>query len=436
VDRYWHVPHFEKMLYDQAQLVVSLVEAYQVSGDPDLAMKVRETCDYVLRDLGAPGGGIFSAEDADSEGKEGTFYLWTKAEIDQLLGDASAAFCAYYAIEPDGNADDPHGELTGKNVLHAVTTEEDVAQKLGKSPAAIQMLLAGAREKLFEARAKRPRPLRDEKILASWNGMMIGALARAHQVFGEPRWLDGARRAAAFIRDKMWDGQILRRRWADGETAGEGYLDDYANYASGLLDLYEADFDLGWLELAEAVAGRMVRLFHDEVDGGFFSSTGTDPTILLRTKDDYDGAEPAGNTIAARTLLRLASVLDRPEWQRIAEGTIRCFSARLKETPWAMPAMLSVAELVWEPGPQVVVAASAADAAPFWKAVHARYSPKKSLLLADEAARERLGKRLPWFAAMGPVDGKPAAYLCKDHVCDRPVTDPEALRRALPTRSF
>jgi len=437
VDRFWHVPHFEKMLYDQAQLVTSLVEAHQISGDLELARVARETCDYVLRDLALPEGGFASAEDADSEAPgvahkiEGAFYVWTAAELDELLGaEDGAIFGAYYAVEKDGNADDPHGELTGKNVLHAVTTVDQVAKRLQREPADVERILDAARRRLLEVRNRRPRPHRDDKVLTSWNGLMIGALAQAGAVLGEPRYLEAATRAARFIEDKLLDGDRLMRRWRDGEVAFDAYLDDHAFLAGGLLELHDATFDPRWLSLAERLTERMIALFHDPRDGGFFTTSGRDPSVLVRLKDDYDGAEPAGASMAALALLRLAELVGRPEWRALAEGVLASVSARLREAPHAMPQMLvALAATLW-PAPQIVLAGG--RDAELEKVVRGRFLPERTLIVAGDDFRQRYGERLPWIAGMGPLDGRAAVYLCRDHACDRPTYDPEALAAALP----
>jgi len=413
VDRQWHVPHFEKMLYDQAQLVDGYVEAYQLSGARAFAQVARETCDYVLRDLRDPEGGLYAAEDADSpdaEGKrrEGAFYVWTRAEIDEVLGAQADDFCRFYGVTAEGNADDPHGELTGTNVLHALGDGDPAA-------------LAAARAALLARRNQRPRPHRDEKILAGWNGLMIGALARASAVLGEPRYLRAAEEAAGFIERTLWDGTTLRRRWAGGEAGGPGFLDDHAFLVRGLVELYQAGGPHRWLALAEAIADRMMALFFDEAEGAFFTTSGADPSVLVRMKEDYDGAEPAGNSVAAGALYRLAEMLGRDEWRVAADKTVRFYSGRLAGAPHAMPELLSAVDFGTEAPTTIVLAGD--DVAALRATVSERYLPNALCLRAGA----ELGARLPWVAAMGPIDGKAAAFVCRDHACERPVTDPAEL---------
>jgi hypothetical protein len=449
VDRFWHVPHFEKMLYDQAQLVVSYVDAFQVSGDDLFAKVARSTCDYVLRDLtSAPHGGFYSAEDADSlppgaaggENKEGAFYVWTKQELDAALGPDAEAFCTYYGVREAGNADDPHGELTGQNILHVSMALAELAKRIDKTPEDTEALLERARAKLLAIRATRPRPHLDDKVLTAWNGMMIGALARAGSVLGEPRYVEAAARAARFLESALWDpaSKTLHRRWRDGERAVEGYLDDYASFIAGLIDLYEATFDLALLRLAETVADEMIRRFHDDKDGGFFATSGTDPSVLLRLKEDYDGAEPSGSSVAAHALLRLGELLDRADFTKAAQGTLRCFSARLKEAPHALPQMLVALDHDRHGAVQIVIAGERGDArtTALIREANRAFLPARLLILADQAARRELGARLGWIAAMGPIDGEPAAYVCKERSCDRPVTSTAELAAALPRRDL
>ncbi len=446
VDRYWHVPHFEKMLYDQAQLVASYVESVQVSGDQEFGRVARATCDYVLRDLtDQKTGGFFSAEDADSldpargEKREGAFYVFTQAEIDAALDEReSKVFSAWYGARPEGNADDPHGELTGRNVLHVAMGPRDLEEHVGVEVAEAEGLLASAAGKMLALRNRRPRPHLDDKILTAWNGMMIGALARAHQVLGEPRYLEAATRAAEFAASTLWDkgARRLWRRYRDGEAAIEGYLDDYAQLAGGLIDLYEAGFDPRWLLLAEDLAGAMVERFEDAEAGGFYATSGADPSVLLRLKDDYDGAEPSGNSMAALALLRLGHMLDRPEWIKKAQAVFRFFSARLKEAPHAMPQMLVAVDFDWEPPMQIVIAGERGErhTEELLKQVRGGFVPHKVVLLADERGLAALGARLPWFAGMGRAGGAAAAYVCRDHVCERPVTMPHELAGLLQAR--
>ncbi len=448
VDRVWHVPHFEKMLYDQAQLVTSYLEAYQVCGASSLADTARETCDYVLRDLTDPKtGGFFSAEDADSpiapgakERAEGAFYVFTAAEIEEVLGDAAAPFAFIYGVTPEGNAHDPHGELAGKNILHVMHSVDETAAPFGRSPAEMERLLDDARAKLFAWRARRPRPHLDDKILCAWNGMTIGALARAGRVLDEPRFTAAAVRAAEYVTGTLRDANTgeLKRRVRDGQVAFDAYLEDYAELAAGLLELYETTFDRRWLGLALALTETQIALFADEAGGGFFSTTGRDPSVLLRMKDDYDGAEPSGNSIAAQNLVQLAEHFDRADLRARAEKTVAAFAGKLREYPHGMPALLVAHGMLREPPAQLVIAGERGEPGvlAFVRAIEAAgFVPDRVLILADAATRQELAASQPWLAAMAPVDGKPALYVCRNHACERPITDPaEVAARLAPKR--
>ncbi|HWW88726.1 MAG TPA: thioredoxin domain-containing protein, partial [Vicinamibacterales bacterium] len=306
VDGQWRVPHFEKMLYDQAQLVLAYAEASQLSGDVSYAEIAEDTLRYVLREMTDSLGGFYSAEDADSlppdsssaEHKmEGAFYLWRAAEVESLFGkDDAGVVKLRFGIEADGNAPhDPQHEFTGKNLLYIARSIDEIAPETGRTPSEVIDILNGARVRLFEERLKRPRPDRDEKILSAWNGLMIAALARMGRLLrGSSAYLDAARRAATFMRERMWNptSRSLARRYRQGEAEIDGFAEDYAFVTFGLLELFQADPDPAWLEWAVTLQRRLDELFWDEAEGGWFSTTGKDPSVLLRLKDEYDGAEP------------------------------------------------------------------------------------------------------------------------------------------------
>ncbi|MBA2432467.1 MAG: thioredoxin domain-containing protein, partial [Chthoniobacterales bacterium] len=335
VDQFWHVPHFEKMLYDNAQLAVAYTDAFQITREPLFENVTRDILEYVLRDMTAPEGGFYSAEDADStieQGKpahaEGAFYVWTEREIDDSLGSDAALFKEFYGVEPQGNAPagaDPHGEFAGKNILI-----------LRKEPGeAEEEVLARGRARLLEIRAKRPRPHLDDKIITAWNGLMISGFARAAQVLQEDRYAAAAERAAQFIRTHLYHAQTrtLVRNYRGGPSAVEGFADDYAFLIQGLLDLYEASFRVEWVQFALELQETQDRLFWDAEQGGYFSGTGNDPSILLRLKEDNDGAEPAASSVAALNLLRLAQIRGDAALRERAEKTIAAFSATLTRVP-------------------------------------------------------------------------------------------------------
>jgi len=308
-DDHWFLPHFEKMLYDQAQLAGSYLDAYQITHDEFFASTARDILDYVLRDMTGADGQFYCAEDADSVGDsalpeskgEGAFYVWTAGEIDGTLGPADAKVFAYrYGILPDGNVErDSRGEFKGKNVLYAAHTIAETAKQFGQSEADVRQSLDNARTKLLAVRSHRERPLRDDKALVAWNGLMISAFARGGAILQEHRYTDAATRAAEFIRTHLYDSTShqLTRRWRDGHGEIEGFLDDYSFYVQGLLDLYESTFDVHLLQLATELQRSQDTLFADPKTGGYFQSAGNDPTLLVRLKEDEDNAYPAGNSV-------------------------------------------------------------------------------------------------------------------------------------------
>ena len=355
VDRFWHIPHFEKMLYDQALLAVSYVEAFQFAREPAFEETARGILDYVLRDMTSPGGGFYSGEDADSAEEtpaagepphkaEGAFYVWRKEEIDALLDPETAEiFCRVYGVEPGGNApdgSDPQGEFAGKNTLNRRMTDSEAATFFKKSEPEIARALAAGRCVLFEAREKRPRPHRDDKIITAWNGLMISAFARAAQALGDSRYLDAAARAARFVRGELDAGATLRRSYRDGVGKVAGFADDHAFLIQGCLDLHEAGGGMEWLAYAAELQARQEALFADPDNGGYFSARADDPWILLRMKEDYDGAEPSPNSISALNLLRLARMTGDESLRRRAEKTVAAFQTQLDRMPQAMPQML------------------------------------------------------------------------------------------------
>src|SRR5213594_1287811 len=374
VDRYWHVPHFEKMLYDQAQLAVAYLDAFQITRDRQYESVARDILEYVARDMTSKEGGFFSAEDADSplpvaavsdrqeesrqQGEigaqraplqktaEGAFYVWTKKEIDNALGDAAEIFDFHYGVQAHGNApegSDPHDEFRGKNILIERHTISETAQRFKKSEDEIAALLVRCREKLFAIREKRPRPHLDDKIIAAWNGLMISAYARAAQVLDDPRYLQIATRAAKFLRTNLYEekSKLLYRNYRGGRSDIEGFTDDYACVIQGLLDLYEASLDVEWLKFAVELQETQDRLFFDEKNGGYFSTSGKDESVFLRMKDDNDGAEAAASSVAALNILRLSQFRDDPgaAGAERARKTIDAFATTLSHFPSAMPLM-------------------------------------------------------------------------------------------------
>jgi uncharacterized protein YyaL (SSP411 family) len=452
VDRYWHVPHFEKMLYDQAQLAVAYLDAFQITRDRQYEAVARDVLDYVARDMTSREGGFFSAEDADSpivagigdpghKTAEGAFYIWPKKEIDTALGDAAEVFDFHYGVQPHGNApegSDPQDEFRGKNILIERHTIAETAKHFRRTEEEIGKLLAQCREKLFSIRSKRPRPHLDDKIIAAWNGLMISAYARAAQVLNEPRYQEIAVRAAKFLQSNLFDPsrKILYRNYRGGRSDIEGFADDYTFVIQGLLDLYEASFDIGWVKLAVQLQETQDRLFFDEKNGGYFSTSGKDESVFLRMKDDNDGAEPAASSIAALNLLRLSQFCDDPAVAGAgrARKTIDAFATTLSHFPSAMPQMLVALDYSLSKPRQIVIAGKndAPETKALVKEVNRHFQPRTILVLADGAEGQKyLGEKNEAIRAMSPIDGKPAAYVCENFICKAPVTDPAELAELL-----
>ena len=445
VDGQWRVPHFEKMLYDQAQLVTSYLDAFQITHDEFYARIARETLDYVLREMTDSDGGFYSAEDADSpepdipaHASEGAFYLWTKNEIENILqaGDAKV-FCRHFGVDEYGNAlSDPQGEFRGKNIFFTPFTVEQTAKFFSMDEAKAGGIIAEAKTKLFEARSRRPRPLRDDKVITAWNGLMISACARASHILREPRYVEAARHAAQFVARALYDSRTktLHRRYRDGETKFEAQLDDFAFYIQGLIDLYEATFDVDWLKLALELHGIQVALFWDSSGGGFFDFSGEDKSILLRTKEAYDGAEPAGNSVAVSNLIRLAQMTGGIILKKQTDATMKFFSALLQQSPHAMPQMLAAIEFFLSATKQIVIAGkrNSLRAMEFLDEIARHFLPNTILLFADGGiGQEFLSGQLPFIASMAPKDGLTAAYVCKNYKCELPVNSVEQLATLL-----
>jgi len=445
VDAFWHVPHFEKMLYDQAQLAVAYLEAFQITREPLFEEVARDILDYVRRDMTAPEGGFFSAEDADSffehgkpEHGEGAFYTFSRKELDGALGSAAEIFNFHYGVQPDGNvppAADPHGEFTGKNILIELQPVKETAKHFKKEEAEVRDLLARSRATLLSLRSKRPRPHLDDKIITAWNGLMISAFARGSQVLDDPAYLETATRAATFIRTQLYNAarKVLVRNYRESRSKVEGFADDYAFVIQGLLDLYEASFDVSWLQFAIELQETQDRLFLDEERGGYFSGTGQDPSILLRLKEDNDSAEPAASSVAALNLLRLAQFRNDQRWYERAEKTVDAFSPQIGHFPSAMPQMLVALGLTLSKPWQIVIAGKrgSKETGALLQEVHQHFLPNKILLLADGADGQKyLEEKLEALREMKPIE-KAAAYVCENFACQAPVTDAPALGKVL-----
>ncbi len=447
VDRFWHVPHFEKMLYDQAQLVCAYLDAFQITGDSVYSDLARDNLKYVLRDMKDSRGGFYSAEDADSfrmedssEKVEGAFYVWKRKSIHALLDRKTAeVFIRHFGVSEVGNAppkSDPHDEFVGWNILKRRESIEETAE-YSKLPAEeVRNLLTAARAKLFSFREKRPRPHRDDKIITSWNGLMISAFARAAHVLQQPKYLRAAEEAATFISQTLYDSKSKRllRIYRNGPSKVEGFAEDYAFFIQGLIDLYEASLNIDWLKLAVSLQDSQDALFLDPSGGGYFSDSGTDSSILLRMKESYDGAVPSANSVSVLNLLRIAQMTGSKESRMRAEKTLQGFRGHLREVPLGMPQMLVAHDFLQDTPPQIILAGRAKDRETrlMLKEIFRRYIPNKVVLLADGAAGQQyLSQNLEVLNALKPMQNKTTAYVCENYTCQLPTTDLVVMARLL-----
>jgi uncharacterized protein YyaL (SSP411 family) len=452
VDGNWRVPHFEKMLYDQAQITLACLEAYQISGDEFFARTADDTLQYVIRQMTHPEGGFFSAEDADSvppeeadhphpHKTEGAFYLWTQSELDALLGDDAEIFKQRFGIRPDGNApDDPQGEFTGKNLLYVASSIEEVVMRTGKSGDEVEASLQRSRLTLFKARLSRPHPHLDDKVLTGWNGLMLAAFSRAARVLpteeARARHLEAAERSAQFLRKTMWDEtrQVLRRRFRDGDAAIDGYAEDYAYAIFGLLELFQASGNSRWLEWACALQTRQDEQFWDAEHGGWFSTTGADPSVILRLKEDYDGAEPAPSSVSVLNLLTIAHLTGGAELFERIEKTLKIFGQRVGQVARAVPMMMAALSTYHAKVSQIVIVGPRAqtETQDLLREVRSTYRPFSVMVPVEPGhAQQDLARVLSFIGPMEMRDERPTAYVCRDFACAEPMTDAAGLSAQL-----
>lgn len=445
VDAAWRVPHFEKMLYDQAQLANVYLTGWLLSGDPALRDTATDTLDYVRRRLLAPEGGFYTAEDADSAfvadpstHGEGAFYVWTGKEIILQLGAEEAGLFAYaYGVLPDGNVSgESAAELAHQNVLYRAHTDVETAAHFKLDEPALESRLAAARQKLGAARALRPRPLRDDKIVAAWNGLAISAFARAAQVDGNPGWAETATRAAVWVQAQMFDPATgrLAHSYRGGARDERGFAEDYAFLIQGLLDLYEATFEVRWLEWAGQLQETQNRLFADEAGGGYFANAAGDASVLLRLKEENDGPEPSANSIAVRNLARLGALLHQADGLARARRCARAFGPQLEQAPLAMPLLLAAAAWLEGSPQQILIQGERASPATqhLLAEVWSRFLPRRSLMLIDAASRPYFSARVPLVADFPAGQAAEAtAYVCENFVCQLPTQDPAGLAKLL-----
>ncbi len=429
-DARWLVPHFEKMLYDNGLLVIAYLEAYQATGEPAYARVARDVLSYIEREMTSPFGAFYSATDADSEGEEGTFFVWTLDEIQSLLSpDEARVAVAYYGVTKSGN-------FEGKNILTADRSIEDVARELSIESEAAERRLASARAKLYEARAKREPPLTDRKIIPAWNGLMISAFARAAFVLGDPSYAVRAARAADFVLSQMADQRGLRRSFLDGAVAGRGFLDDYAFMTAGLLDLYEATYNIRRLRAAIALQVHLDERFRDEKGGYFLTAQGGEK-LLAREKPSYDGAEPSGNSVVLLNLLRLYDYTTEDRYRASAESLLKAFELVWKRAPTSVPRMLAGIDYWLDGGKEIVlvVPERAEQAEPFLAVLRSTFTPNRVTTVVTAGKDQDIaGKTIPLVIGKKARGGKPTAYVCERQVCDLPTSDPQVFAKQVGRR--
>ena len=436
VDARWLVPHFEKMLYDNALLAQVYLEAFQATHNPLYRRIAAETLNYVLRDMTDPEGGFHSSEDADSEGQEGKFYLWTRQEVLDALGSGDGdLFCAFYGVREEGNFESQEPYHAGRNILHVARSAETVANEFQMKVDDLGRKLWELRAKLLAIRNQRVRPGRDDKILTSWNALMISALAQGYEVLEDPRYRAAAEAAGDFIvYNMMLDGGLLRT-YRKGESRIPGFLDDYAFTTLAFMDLYEATFELRWISLADVFARKMIMSFFDEAGKRFFFAPGSQKDLIARSCPTRDGAEPSGNSMAAIALLRLARFVDDWGYEKRARQILEGNAAAMKEAPQAYMKMLCAVDLLLHPPREIVCVGKPqnADTQALLRALHAHFIPNKVVALIDPAGPDApdAEQRIPLLKGKKMISGKATAYLCKEFACGAPWTTPEDFAKAL-----
>ena len=428
-DAQWLVPHFEKMLYDQALLAVAYAEAYQATGEEFYARTVTEIFTYILREMTSPEGGFYSAEDADSEGIEGKFYLWSTTEIEQILGhDLYESFQKIYPLEKDGNFKSQEvNQPKGSNILHLEKSTVDIAEGLGISEERLLKELGKIRQDLFNARKQRVHPFKDDKILTDWNGLMIAALAKAGRILEVPEYISTAEKATAFILATLQDANgRLMKRYRQGVSGLPAYLDDYAFVTWGLLELYESTYKTVYLREAVRLSNQMITDFWDDKNGGLFMTAKDSEELLYRDKQIYDGAIPSGNSVAAMNLLRLGHITGETDYMKKAESIVKSFSGSVDKYPAGHAFLMMVLEYAMNPNHEVVIVGKKGkeDTNAMLNALRQPFLPGKIVVFlpTEKTAAAEITQLVPYTEYMVPIDGKATAYVCMNFVCQLPTT--------------
>jgi uncharacterized protein YyaL (SSP411 family) len=426
VDERWLVPHFEKMLYDNALLARLYADAGRALNEAEFLEVSREILDYVLREMTGPEGGFYSSQDADSEGEEGRFFVWTPEEFSRVLGPELAEIAErYFDVTEEGNFE------TG-NILHRTIEISDAARMFRKSEEEVESALRSAREKLLAAREQRIHPGRDDKILTAWNAMMIAAMAAGYRAHHDPRYLDAARRAAALIMEKLWDGRALKRSYKDGVARFNAYLEDYGLLAGAMIDLYEASLDSNYLGQARTLADAILDRFVDRDQGGFFFTSNDHERLIARTKPAFDGSTPSGNSVTVMALLRLGEYTGDERYRVEAERALRLFREPMEQQPFGFAHMLEAADL-YQRGPTEVVVAGEADSPGFrhWvERLGLLYVPNLALFAAGPEGGAEL--TMPeQVRGKHAIDGRVTAYVCRERICSAPIVEFKELESEL-----
>jgi uncharacterized protein len=425
VDAKWLVPHFEKMLYDNAQLLRIYAHAYAVTKTPLFKTVVQETADYLLREMLYPEGGFYSTQDADSEGEEGRFFVWTADEVNALAGAADGEiFCRMYDVGEPGN-------FEGKSILHPILTVDQASKFFRREPRDIETLVARVKQKLFVQREKRVKPFRDEKVIAAWNGLALSGLAEAAKITANPAYADAAKRTVEFLFRRMFHDEFLLHTYKDGEAKLLGYLDDYSFVAVGLLDLYETVFERGYLERAVQLADTMLEEFWDKQGGGFFFTGKSHEQLISRAKPVFDASIPSGNAMAAQLLLRLFHFTSKEAYRSSAEKILRSYYDAMEAQPFGFAHMLCALDLYLRGAKEIVIIGKIDETLvqEFIAELRSKYLPNKVVQVA--APEKNLGEIAAVLQGKNQVSGKPTVYVCENFTCSAPVTTAAELRRLL-----
>ena len=439
VDKFWLVPHFEKMLYDQALIAMVYTEAFQATGKSSYKKIAEKIFQYVIRDMKSPDGAFFSAEDADSEGVEGKFYLWTKEEIFNILDTNEGEFISkVFNVKEEGNFNDEYSRHSNQNILHMKQDIDELKDMLGLEANEIEDKIESVRLKLFNEREKRVHPHKDDKILTDWNGLMIASLSKSSQVFKEKKYSDSAKEAADFILENLCSNGRLMHRYRDEEAGVTANLDDYSFLIWGLLELYTAVFDIKYLKAAIELNETLLEHFWDEVDGGFYFTADDAEEVLMREKKTYDSATPSGNSVEILNLIRIARITEDPEIEAKAVKMESTFSENIKRAPTAHTQFITAVDFKVGPSFEVVVVGKpgATDTLKILNTLNEQFIPNKVLILKDPENPEDLNKIAESLKYKKTVDGKATAHVCAAGSCKIPTTSAEEMLKLMEIKTF